>query len=81
MADRITDERLRDIVERGGYCLHDEAESIAAELLAARAEVNARLKDAIGVLRRLRNDMGMLVFSDDADLVDKILNAEVNFDG
>ena len=50
MTDHITDERLREIVERGGYCSHDEAEEIAAELLAARAEVE-RLRD---MLRRLQ---------------------------
>ena len=38
MADPITDERLREIVDKT-YCRLDEGEEIAAELLAARARI------------------------------------------
>lgn len=34
----------------------------------------ARLAAALGVLRRLRNDMGTSVFGADADLVDRLLS-------
>lgn len=42
--DDITDERLREIVE-GTYCGFDEGSAIAAELLAARAEIERLRED------------------------------------
>ena len=44
--DKITDKRLREIVDKT-YCLLDEGESMARELLAARAD----LREAIELLR------------------------------
>lgn len=44
MGDRITDERLREIVANGTYCGLDEGYSIASELLAARADLREAVK-------------------------------------
>lgn len=53
----ITDERLREIVVNGTYCGLDEGHSIAAELLAARAEVQ-RLRSRVGWLDHLDTPEG-----------------------
>ena len=41
--DKITDKRLREIVDKT-YCLLDEGESMARELLAARADLRKTIK-------------------------------------
>lgn len=55
----------------------DAERSKVADLLArlaAAEKAKAELQHAIGVLRRMRNDMGMCVFGEDANLVEKILS-------
>ena len=62
MADRTNDERLREITE-GTYIGLDEGAQIAAELLAARAEVaearrldGVRLSQIVSLQEIIRND-------------------------
>lgn len=64
----IPNERLREIVDKT-YCLLDEGESMARELLAARAEVE-RLRVRVGWLDHLDTPEGRSMHATEAVLVE-----------
>lgn len=64
----IPNERLREIVDKT-YCLLDEGESMARELLAARAEVE-RLRSRVGWLDHLDTPEGRAMHATEAVQVD-----------
>lgn len=71
MTDRITNERLREIAGNDDAPLlsYSEVRDIAAELLAARAEIE-RLKSRVGWLDHLDTEEGRKLHANEALLVE-----------
>ena len=67
---------MADFVRDGRPGDGSVATSVATDSVGDAEEppIPERLAAALGVLRRLRNDMGLLVFGSDSELVERLLD-------